>query len=483
MSSRIYKGTLLGAAALLLVAVSWWQAELNRLRADPRMDLVRPASLGRTAPAMLEFTTVALGGFRGLIANALWVRANDLQLDGKYFEMVQLADWITKLEPTFVQVWLNQAWNMAYNISVKFSDPYDRWRWVQKGIELLRDEGLRYNPKEALIYRELAWFFQHKMGQNTDDAHMIYKDEWAREIDALFGSLPPNYEELLNPKTDAERERVKTLLSKYKMDVRVMKEVDDLYGPLEWRLPEAHAIYWATVGLKESKKKDLITLRRVIYQSMHMVVLRGRLINYSTNTLPRFGPDLKKIDRTNAAYEQMIRDDKEMGFAIQGAHKVFVREMVYLLYGYHQIAEAQRWFKIAREKYPDSIPAGLSLEQFAVGRLLSGVKDMSHDRLKAFMEGLLVQHYYNLAIDEDDRAEGLETMARQLWKFTDQRIGDQKQRLSLVPFAEMKKAALEQMLDPQSGVAPELIARLRTKLNLPTPPAPPAPPPAGGPKA
>ncbi len=76
----------------------------------------------QNAPPLLAFTTVALGGFRGLISNFLWIRANDLQQDDKFFEAAQLADWITKLEPTFAQVWLFQAWNMAYNISVKFKD-------------------------------------------------------------------------------------------------------------------------------------------------------------------------------------------------------------------------------------------------------------------------------------------------------------------------------------------------------------------------
>ena len=69
-------------------------------------------------------------------------------------EMVQLADWITKLEPHIVQVWLVQSWNMSFNISVKFSDHGDRWRWVQRGMELLRDEALRYNPEQPLLYAE-----------------------------------------------------------------------------------------------------------------------------------------------------------------------------------------------------------------------------------------------------------------------------------------------------------------------------------------
>ena len=146
----------------------------------------------QNAPPALAFTTVALGGFRGLISNFLWIRANDLQQDDKFFEAAQLSDWITQLEPTFTQVWLFQAWNMAYNISVKFKenapgDYTDRWHWVERGIKLLRDDGLRYNPNSILIYRELGWLFQHKMGQNLDDGNMFYKVEWANEMRPFFG--------------------------------------------------------------------------------------------------------------------------------------------------------------------------------------------------------------------------------------------------------------------------------------------------------
>src|SRR4051812_45043764 len=98
MSSRGYKTVLVGVAVMLLVVVSRFQQALNRQRAAPELGLTLGVGLGSNAPPVLAFTTVALGGFRGLIANALWIRANDLQQDGKYFEMVQLADWITKLE-------------------------------------------------------------------------------------------------------------------------------------------------------------------------------------------------------------------------------------------------------------------------------------------------------------------------------------------------------------------------------------------------
>src|SRR5213592_5255330 len=163
MSLRLKKVLLALLAVALLASTSFIQKSLNRDRDKLGLTRIEPLE---NAPPMLAFTTVALGGFRGLISNALWVRASDLQDEDKFFEMAQLADWITKLEPHFVQVWLVQAWNMAYNISVKFKDYPDRWRWVERGIQLLRDDGLRYNKNEMLIYRELGWFFQHKLGQN-----------------------------------------------------------------------------------------------------------------------------------------------------------------------------------------------------------------------------------------------------------------------------------------------------------------------------
>src|SRR6476620_622615 len=211
MNSKWKKILLVALAAALLAGVFQVQELLNRDRDALELTRVEPLE---NAPPVLAFTTVALGGFRGLISNALWIRANDLQDEDKFFEMSQLADWITKLEPHFVQVWLVQAWNMAYNISVKFKDFPDRWRWVSRGIELLRDDGLRFNPNETLIYRELAWFFQHKMGQNLDDANMYYKQEWANEMAAVFNKKKPDLDELIHPQTEDQKARARLLREK-----------------------------------------------------------------------------------------------------------------------------------------------------------------------------------------------------------------------------------------------------------------------------
>jgi len=479
MNPRLKKSLLLLLAATLLVGVFFLQQSLNVDRDRYALTRVQPLE---DAPPVLAFTTVALGGFRGLISNALWIRANDLQDNDKFFEMSQLADWITKLEPHFVQVWLVQSWNMAYNISVKFTDFADRWRWVKRGIELLRDDGLRYNPNETLIYRELAWFFQHKMGANLDDANIYYKQEWSKEMAKVFAKKAPNLDELINPQTDDQKARAKLLRETYKMDPAFMKQVDELHGPLEWRLPEASAIYWAEMGLKKAKEfpnkvkpDDLITLRRVVYQSMQMSFQRGRLVSNVFIHRFEFGPNLDIIPKVSAAYEQAAQEDVKNHDHILRAHRNFLRDAVYFLYENNRIADAAYWFRYLGNKYPDntlldgdtnSYPRNLTLDEYAVRRVQEDVNETSKDRVQAAIEGMFQNAFTSLALGEDERAAGFELMAQKLWTLYQSKIETREKAIGLPPLADIKRSVLDRLLDPQGRTPPEVRAVLRTKLGL-----------------
>jgi hypothetical protein len=503
MTGRLTKVLLLSLAALLLVGAGFLQQSLNRDR--DRLGLTRVQPL-ENAPPVLAFTTVALGGFRGLISNALWMRATDLQDEEKFFEMAQLADWITKLEPHFVHVWLVQAWNMAYNISVKFKatapgEYPDRWRWVKAGIELLRDDGLRYNPNEPYLYRDLAWIFQHKLGQNLDDASMYYKQQWANEMAKVFGKQTPNLEELIHPQTDEQKERARLLRETYQMDPELMKEVGDRYGPLEWRLPEAHAIYWASLGLKKAqenptkvKADDLIILRRVIYQSMQLSFHRGRLVTNPFAGAFEFGPNLEIIPKVNFAYEQAASEDKENHDHILKAHRNFLRDAVYFLYEYNRLKDAAEWYRYLAARYPDkpvltgdtnSLPAKLTVDQYAVARVQEDVSESGgHDRTQGVIEGLLVNSYQNMALNQDEPAAGFRLLAQKLWEaYQSGMPADRLAAIGLRPFAEIDREIRSRLLDPREGAPFEFRAALRAKLGEPPEATPPAPatnaPPAG----
>ena len=74
MNPRAKKILWLLLAAVLLLGSGDVQKSLNRDR--EQLGLTHAAALENAAP-MLAFTTVALGGFRGLISNYLWIRSND----------------------------------------------------------------------------------------------------------------------------------------------------------------------------------------------------------------------------------------------------------------------------------------------------------------------------------------------------------------------------------------------------------------------
>ncbi|HUA38830.1 MAG TPA: hypothetical protein VMA35_10605 [Candidatus Sulfopaludibacter sp.] len=496
MNRRSKKILLLVLAAALLAGSGQMQKMLNRDR--QQLDLTRLTPL-KSAPPLLAFTTVALGGFRGLISNFLWIRANDLQQAGKYFEMVQLANWITDLEPHFPQVWLFQAWNMAWNISVNFKDFPDRWHWVERGIELLRDDGLRYNPDEPLLYFQLSWIFQSKMGQNMDDANLYYKEQWANEMMPFFGPNGTNFDELIHPQTSEDRARAALLRDKYKMDPAFVKQVDEEWGPLDWRVPEASAIYWAALGLEKArehpdkitKASDLTSLRRSIYQSMLQALYHGRLVINPFDKSYDYYPDLDLVSKINDAYNTMYAEEPDLGQkqAVQHAQRNFLRDAVYFLYEDNRLAEAAKWFAYLGRNYPDqplldgdpnSLPSQLTLDEYAVACVQGDVKDIDQNRNLAAIEGLLGRAYYELAIGQDDRATIAKLLATKIYQRYETQVASfqGQPRVGLPPFADINRTVLDQLLDPKQGLPYAARAVLRTQLRLPpesaathTPPA------------
>lgn len=157
------------------------------------------------APPIVVLGT-AIGALRGLIADIYWIKANAMKEKGLYFEAMADADMITKMQPRFAQVWAFHGHNMAYNISVTCNTEAERWEWVNAGIRLVRNEGLRYNPNDMGLHRELAFWLAHKVEGVSDDAHLYYKYRFCEEWYYLLGEPPvelTDYLEWLRKVADA----------------------------------------------------------------------------------------------------------------------------------------------------------------------------------------------------------------------------------------------------------------------------------------
>ena len=184
-------------------------------------------TLPSSAPAFESGVLAAFGGFRSIAAEVVWFRADRLQEEGRYVELAQLANTLAWLEPHTPEVWSYAAWNLAYNISVMMPTPADRWRWVQAALRLLRDDGLRLNPRSPELHRELAWLFELKIGANLDTAAPHYREEWRRIVEDV---------------------RARNAWDELGMDPSAMAQVEQATGFDDWTDPQLSAIYWAARG-------------------------------------------------------------------------------------------------------------------------------------------------------------------------------------------------------------------------------------------
>ena len=121
--------------------------------------------------------------------------ARAMKQKGLFFDVMADADMITKLQPRFAAVWAFHGHNMAYNISVIHNTAAERWEWVMAGINLVRNKGLRYNPNDLQLHRELSFWFSHKIEGVADDAHFYYKKELCKEWHYLLGQPPVDHED------------------------------------------------------------------------------------------------------------------------------------------------------------------------------------------------------------------------------------------------------------------------------------------------
>lgn len=369
----------------------------------------------KNIPPIVAFTGITLGGFRGLIADYLWLRSHLLQEQGNYYETYQLAQWITLLQPNVSSATTNLAWNMAYNISVTYSNYEDRWRWIQKAIELLRDDAIPKNPNSHELYYYLGWLYQHKIGQEADEANRYYKWRLAKDWEQIVGtdadfkqlatiSLPEQlilrelpltthlkqlnltleqlcdqlqsqqaFDEKINTYfSEEERQQLtlsvrRFLLEKtFKMLPAIINEINQHYAPqtiqnyhgLDWRMPESHAIYWAYVGSKKNTKKEL-QCDRMIMQCLAVAMRSGHVrgesyyIDQFNAKIPilLYEPNLNVI----APLIETLKKEK----AIYGSNIVDpILEMVYIeavtalyLYGYPQ--QAARYYDLLKQFFTE----------------------------------------------------------------------------------------------------------------------------------
>jgi len=470
---------------------------------------------------------IAMGAFRGVFVNILWLEATAAKEEGRFYESIELARMITKLQPRLPQVWTFHAWNMTYNISVTTHTPEERWQWVLAGLDLLRKEGLKANPNDMHMHKELGWMFLHKVAGYTDDANQHYKRQFAYQWHNIMGPAPtinpgqrerhqvidiyakwvqkivdaPNtraqlreqspaadeiarayqselgintplgsnpeideeflrryqldreliragklwtIEEKVGPKTKKMRAlralhtneqdwedlanflRKHVLEEEYNMEPVRMVQQTRKFGPIDWRLPSAHALYWSSRGTDVGRMEvttrnrtslDFLNAFRIVMQSVqdlwrhgdmyfnYLDVHEGRAAYYqgvpNVYFVPTYGAMLNEIVNASGIYEADHKPYRQYAVGYEN----FLRDAIRFFYRRGDLNQANFWFDKLRNfegvnvNDPDFVyEMSLSLKEFADKQLYDSlgapqvaVSEVFASLQGAFFNGLMVK--------------------------------------------------------------------------------------------
>jgi len=507
---------LLAGTILILFANVFVQ---NRMSVIVKEDkLVDENFAAEGTPPLVAFSTMALGGFRGLIADILWIRAGDLQQKGKYYELVQLSDWILKLQPKFSAAASHMGWNMAYNVSVACKRPEDRWRWVRRGIQLMQD-AVTMNPNDPTVYHELGWIYQHKLGNVLDDAQRYYKETMARQLMFLYGKHYPDWEAwAASPATEeALRERfpadhpawlaimeynqgdLDRLFGEFRLNGGLPKELkeklapDDAsvldhyfrrkwlkkdwnvepetilavnkeYGELDWLLPESYAIYWGYVGLGYTDGRDQLPLTRLVLQSLVATFNYGRMLLPKENEVSDFFllvPNTGVIDAARELYKEVLKSETYSHVPFEALYENFLIDSIVTLYTYSQKEAAAKLYQELRTETKNGNSRTMTLDQFVLNEWEDDLASGDFKQIGNELEGLLFTSCMLIGYGDREAAADHLALAKRVYDSYTRQHAD-LDRVALPPFSEMKARTARAIIE---NYPPEIANRLRAELE------------------
>lgn len=138
-----------------------WTRILARSNAEPEL-----AVTGVTG----VIVGAILGGFREVAASMLWMKTDTLwdKGEGTHVQALWTMRLTTLLDPHWLEPWRITGWHLAYNMFVESKDPVEKARFLQMGVDSLK-EGVSWNPNLYDLYFELGWTYFDKV-RDYDEA-------------------------------------------------------------------------------------------------------------------------------------------------------------------------------------------------------------------------------------------------------------------------------------------------------------------------
>jgi len=167
-------GTLLAVLAIL----GWgifklpWEIRMTREQRQATVGFSGPTAVAVREKLGQGLALAALGGFRGLAANALMLQAHGAWQEQQWVRVRSALEMATVLQPRVALFWDLASWHLAWNAAVaaeRYSgEPSETRRriearkWVEAGRDLL-ERGTRAVPEKALLFQRLGDLYWQRL--------------------------------------------------------------------------------------------------------------------------------------------------------------------------------------------------------------------------------------------------------------------------------------------------------------------------------
>ncbi len=162
----------------ILLLLMWPQESIHKARPslfDPNRKTKVASAIGvGPTPAVIA----ALGGFRTVAADILWLKVEHVWDGGSWWAMLPLLDGVTQLDPHFILAWQVYGWHAAYNMHAESETVVDRRYWLEKGVKIL-EQAVEANPGNWEIKFELGWTLFDRAHDKKRAAEYFYQADQA----------------------------------------------------------------------------------------------------------------------------------------------------------------------------------------------------------------------------------------------------------------------------------------------------------------
>jgi len=164
------------------------EGRLSQLR-PKRAEVQLPGEL----PGIYRFFQLA--GLNALLADILWMKADDLWHSASWWEMAPVMESIVRIDPRFVLVWRVLCWHYGWNLHVASRTAVERAFWLQKAGDAYA-RAVEENPEDYDLWWDMCWFYTDRIRQWDKAAHYLELGvkKFPDEIDTIERSLQRVYE-------------------------------------------------------------------------------------------------------------------------------------------------------------------------------------------------------------------------------------------------------------------------------------------------